>query len=43
MFKNEDGWPFPKLYGTCGRMIVESYEGNTLAHYLNYPFKLRVL
>lgn len=43
MFPNNEGWPFPVYYGSCGRVIVESYEGKTLNFYLEHPFLLRVI
>ena len=42
MFPESDGWPFPKYFGACGRMIVEAHKGDTLDKYINEPFKFRV-
>ncbi|XP_071052457.1 divergent protein kinase domain 2A [Onthophagus taurus] len=30
LLKSEDNWPFPKYYGSCGRIIVEEHRGKTL-------------
>lgn len=43
MFRQENGWPFPKFYGSCGRIIVESNEGKTIDQFFNRPFSTRVL
>ena len=42
MFEKEDNWPFPKYYGSCGRVIIESYEGDTLDKFVKKTFKSRV-
>lgn len=42
MFQQKDQWPFPIYYGSCGRIIVESYEGKTLNYYFDHPFVYRV-
>jgi hypothetical protein len=43
IFQKENYWPFPKLYGSCGRVIIESFEGETFANYLSYSFIDRVI
>lgn len=42
MFPQNEGWPFPRYYGACGRIIVESNEGRTLDYYIDKSFHLRV-
>ena len=42
VFEKEAGWPFPFYYGACGRLMAESYEGYTLNHFIDKPFRLRV-
>lgn len=42
IFKNEDGWPVPKIYGACGRLIVEKFCGQTLTHLINLSWNKRV-
>ncbi|XP_015509861.1 divergent protein kinase domain 2A isoform X2 [Neodiprion lecontei] len=34
----EDGWPVPKYYGACGRVIVEEYVGPPLSNYHQEPW-----
>ena len=40
-FPSEDGWPFPKLFGACGRVVFVEDGGKPLSDYLNEPFTLR--
>jgi len=42
LFRKEENWPFPLYYGSCGRVLIESFEGQTLNAYLPSPFLLRV-
>jgi hypothetical protein len=42
MFSQEKNWPFPKYYGSCGRNIVESFEGRVLSDFIEKPFFERV-
>lgn len=32
-FPRMDDWPFPKFLGSCGRTVVQSYEGEPLSHF----------
>lgn len=34
----EDGWPVPKYFGACGRLVVEEYIGPTLSNYHLEPW-----
>lgn len=40
----EDGWPVPKYFGACGRVIVEDYVGPTLNNYFYaaWPVRLKI-
>ncbi|CAM1330892.1 C3orf58 (predicted) [Pycnogonum litorale] len=42
-FKPENGWPFPRLYGLCGRIAVFEDCGSTLANFVSASWKTRVL
>ena len=42
VFPPESGWPFPKFYGTCGRVIVVEDAGPTLDAYLDKSWGTRV-
>lgn len=41
-FPYEEGWPFPKHLGACGRVVVESYVGPSLDSYGNAPWRTRL-
>lgn len=34
----EDGWPVPKYFGACGRIVIEEYVGLPLSHYYDKPW-----
>ncbi|XP_025157635.1 deleted in autism protein 1 homolog [Harpegnathos saltator] len=34
----ENGWPVPKYFGACGRIIIEEYVGLPLVDYYNKPW-----
>ena len=34
-FPYEEGWPFPKYYGACGRWSIFEYVGQSLTNYLS--------
>ncbi|XP_067007079.2 divergent protein kinase domain 2A [Anabrus simplex] len=36
-----EGWPVPKYYGACGRVVVEEYVGNMLSFYFKAPWFTR--
>ncbi|XP_044750417.1 divergent protein kinase domain 2A-like isoform X1 [Coccinella septempunctata] len=38
VFKHEKGWPVPKYFGACGRMIVQSYCGVNLNYVEKYSW-----
>ncbi|KAL0115461.1 hypothetical protein PUN28_010769 [Cardiocondyla obscurior] len=38
----ENGWPVPKYYGACGRIIVEEYVGLPLADYYDKSWIQRI-
>lgn len=40
-FPYEEGWPFPKHLGACGRVVVENYVGPSLASYGSAPWRTR--
>ncbi|XP_014484464.1 PREDICTED: deleted in autism protein 1 homolog isoform X1 [Dinoponera quadriceps] len=37
----ENGWPVPKYFGACGRIIIEEYVGLPLTDYYNKPWVQR--
>ncbi|KAK0082063.1 hypothetical protein PV325_011132 [Microctonus aethiopoides] len=41
ILSSDDGWPVPKYYGACGRIIIESYVGLPLTFYYNEPWLRR--
>lgn len=41
-FSQSEGWPFPHYYGSCGRIIVEEYVGQSLAYYEDSPWEQRL-
>ncbi|XP_012262670.2 divergent protein kinase domain 2A-like [Athalia rosae] len=34
----EEGWPVPKYFGACGRLVVEEYVGPSLSNYYSEPW-----
>jgi hypothetical protein len=40
-FPAKEGWPFPKYYGGCGRIIAEEYVGPSLTTFYQEPFLIR--
>jgi hypothetical protein len=42
MFPKKDDWPFPEYIGSCGRVIIESFEGETLSDLIQSSFYDRV-
>ncbi|XP_059483036.1 divergent protein kinase domain 2A [Neocloeon triangulifer] len=40
-FPAEDGWPFPKYLGSCGRVTAQEYVGSNLGYYLNSEWRTR--
>ncbi|XP_012232214.2 divergent protein kinase domain 2A [Linepithema humile] len=34
----EDGWPVPKYFGACGRIVMEEYVGLPLSSYYDKPW-----
>ncbi|CAC5415167.1 unnamed protein product [Mytilus coruscus] len=40
-FPAEEGWPFPKYYGVCGRYIAVSHAGEPLHNFFSEPFHKR--
>ncbi len=41
-FPQSLGYPFPKYYGACGRMVVEEYVGKSLDHFFQEKWETRV-
>ena len=41
MFPQRENWPFPNYYGSCGRVIIESYHGKTLNNFIEHDFLTR--
>lgn len=41
VFPSEEGWPFPKYHGACGRIIVTEDCGKSLNHFLYHPWIVR--
>ena len=41
-FPAEEGWPFPKYYGACGRLAAFENAGRSLADYYSAPWEVRV-
>ena len=37
-FPAEDGWPFPKYFGGCGRLAVVEWAGGMLSQHWEKPF-----
>lgn len=42
MFPQEEGFPFPKYHGACGRFVIEEYMGVPLQDFYNAPWLERV-
>ena len=42
LFPQEEGWPFPRYYGACGRVIIAENAGKPLTDYLNKIWEFRV-
>lgn len=40
-FPSEEGWKFPKYYGSCGRLAVVEYCGRRLSEFGQADFKVR--
>lgn len=40
-FPAEEGWPFPKYHGACGRYIAVSHEGEPLHNFFSETFQKR--
>lgn len=40
-FPKQDGWPFPKYIGSCGRFVMTEYAGRPLYDFYGMPFKIR--
>ena len=41
-FPYEEGWPFPKYFGACGRWSIFEYVGQSLTNYLNNSKKTTI-
>ncbi|NXQ11134.1 DIA1 protein, partial [Peucedramus taeniatus] len=41
-FPSDEGWPFAKYLGACGRMVAVNYVGEELWSYFNAPWEKRV-
>lgn len=41
-FPSDEGWPFAKYLGACGRMVAVNYVGEELWSYYNAPWEKRV-
>ena len=41
-FPKEEGWPFPKYHGGCGRLVAFENAGRSLADYYSAPWDVRV-
>ncbi|XP_014394740.1 PREDICTED: deleted in autism protein 1, partial [Myotis brandtii] len=42
IFPSDEGWPFAKYLGACGRMVAVNYVGEELWSYFNAPWEKRV-
>lgn len=42
ILKPEEGWPVPKYFGSCGRLIVVEHCGKDLAEFLYAPLPVRM-
>lgn len=41
-FPSDEGWPFAKYLGACGRIVAENYVGEELWSFYNAPWEKRV-
>ncbi|XP_063984011.1 divergent protein kinase domain 2A [Diachasmimorpha longicaudata] len=41
ILRAEEGWPVPRYYGACGRIVIEEYVGLPLPAYYHAPWLLR--
>ncbi|XP_053314569.1 divergent protein kinase domain 2A [Spea bombifrons] len=41
-FPSDEGWPFAKYLGACGRMVAVNYVGEELWSFFNSPWEKRV-
>ncbi|XP_062901473.1 divergent protein kinase domain 2Ab isoform X2 [Mobula hypostoma] len=41
-FPSDEGWPFAKYLGACGRMVAVNYVGNELWSFYHAPWEKRV-
>ncbi|XP_066203334.1 divergent protein kinase domain 2A isoform X3 [Saccopteryx leptura] len=41
-FPSDEGWPFAKYLGACGRMVAVNYVGQELWSYFHAPWEKRV-
>lgn len=41
-FPSDEGWPFAKYLGACGRMVAVNYVGEELWSYFTAPWEKRV-
>ena len=41
-FPKEEGWPFPKYHGSCGRLVAYENAGRSLADYYSASWDVRV-
>ncbi|XP_023805887.1 deleted in autism protein 1 isoform X1 [Oryzias latipes] len=41
-FPSDEGWPFAKYLGACGRMVAVNYVGEELWNFYNAPWEKRV-
>lgn len=37
----ENGWPVPRYFGACGRIVIEEYVGLPLTAHYNDPWIIR--
>lgn len=42
LFPQEQGWPFPRYHGSCGRTIIAENGGKTLTEYMKKSWDFRV-
>lgn len=40
-FPASEGWPFPKYYGSCGRLAMVGWAGKMLTQFWQEPFTIR--
>lgn len=41
-FPSDEGWPFAKYLGACGRVVAVNYVGEELWSFYNAPWEKRV-